>query len=148
MSKKLTPLKALKLLFELAYGREPSIEDKGYAIIENELKEYEKLKKEVNEISDFGLKAYREELEKQINSNKKYRTTNKRLRVKNQKLYEILGIIKEKRVDVQLLKDSKNLNDYNWCVHTKDRALTQEEYDLLKEVLLWNTLEQKMESTK
>ena len=38
-----------------------------------------------------------------------------------------LEIIKNKRVDVQLLKDSKNLNDYNWCVHTKDRALTQEE---------------------
>lgn len=49
---------------------------------------------------------------------------------------EALKIIKKKSVDVQLLKDSKNLNDYNWCVHTKDRALTEEERDLLKEVLL------------
>ena len=46
-----------------------------------------------------------------------------------------LEIIKERKVDIQLLIDSKNLNEYNWCVHTKDRALTQEEFDLLKEVL-------------
>ena len=53
-----------------------------------------------------------------------------------QKKLKALEIIKKKSVDVQLLKDSKNLNDYNWCVHTKDRALTEEERDLLKEVLL------------
>lgn len=52
------------------------------------------------------------------------------------KALKALEIIKEKEVDVQLLEDSKNLNDYNWCVHTKNRALTQEEFDLLKEVLL------------
>lgn len=47
-----------------------------------------------------------------------------------------LAIIKEKSVDVQLLKDIKNVPNYNWCVHTKDRALTEEEFKLLKEVLL------------
>lgn len=51
------------------------------------------------------------------------------------KKLKAFGIIEKKSVDVQLLKDSKNLNDYNWCVHTKDRALTQDEFDLLKEVL-------------
>lgn len=51
------------------------------------------------------------------------------------KKLKAFGIIKKKSADVQLLKDSKNLNDYNWCVHTKDRALTQEEFDLLKEAL-------------
>ena len=51
---------------------------------------------------------------------------------------EILQIIKEKMVDVQLLKDSKNFNEYNWCVHTKDRALTQAEFDLLKEHFKWH----------
>ena len=54
----------------------------------------------------------------------------------NKKKLKALEIIKNKRVDTQLLKDSKNLNDYNWCVHTKDRALTKEEYELLKEVLI------------
>lgn len=52
-----------------------------------------------------------------------------------EKSLKALEIIKEKSVDVQLLKNSKNVNEYNWYVHTKDRALTQEEYDLLKEVL-------------
>lgn len=56
-----------------------------------------------------------------------------KLKEEKEKQDKILQIIKEKRVDIQLLKDSKNLNDYNWCVHTKDRALTKEEYDLLKE---------------
>ena len=52
-------------------------------------------------------------------------------------------LIKEKRVDVSLITDTKSLQEYNEKVpqyviseeNGVDRLLTQEEYDLLKEVL-------------
>lgn len=44
-------------------------------------------------------------------------------------------IIKDKIVSVPILKDSKDFIYYNWYVYDKNRALTQEEYNLLKEVL-------------
>lgn len=53
-----------------------------------------------------------------------------------------MRLTKKYKEDYFVNQDNKELtkldvdNDYNWCVHTKDRALTQEEYDLLKEVLL------------
>ena len=147
MSKELTPLEALNEIKNIKTLSVPerkvvTFQEKykeELDIIETALKEYEKLKKEVNEISDFGLKAYRVELEKQINSNKKYRTTNKRLRVKNQKLYEILRIIKEKHVDcfklIAIFRTSNNIEHYNQN-YGSNWQLTQEEYDLLKEVLI------------
>lgn len=83
---------------------------------------YEKLLKKVNE---FCLGQAAEDVIEAIdNLVDNYETQTK-----------ALEIIKNKRVDAQLLKDSKNLNEYNWCAHTKDRALTQEKYELLKEVL-------------
>ena len=49
---------------------------------------------------------------------------------------EALEIIKEKRVNVQALFYSSSCEDYNkHYTHYED--LTQEEYDLLKEVLSW-----------
>lgn len=51
---------------------------------------------------------------------------------------EALEIIKEKRVNVEqfiLNCKSRNKWGYNKTVVRKDRQLTQEEYDLLKEVL-------------
>lgn len=48
-----------------------------------------------------------------------------------------LEIIKEKRTDVGYLMSCNFLCDYNDCDETPyDKPLTQEEYDLLKEVLL------------
>ena len=53
-----------------------------------------------------------------------------------EKELKALEIIKNKRVDVSLLHTTKNYQEYNFCVFQKERALTQDEYDLLKEVLL------------
>lgn len=88
---------------------------------------YDKHKKDLDIIED-ALKR-KEELER-MHTNALDKIA------KDRKKLKAFDIIKEKNVDVQLLKDSKNLNDYNWCVHTKDRALIQDEFDLLKEVLL------------
>lgn len=60
------------------------------------------------------------------------------------KLYQALEIIKNKRVDVSLITDTKSLQEYNEKIpqyvicdeNGVDRLLSQEEYDLLKEVLL------------
>ena len=60
-----------------------------------------------------------------------------------EKELKALEIIKMKKVDVWLFSNNDNFNDYNWalylCFHREDSekcSLTEEEYDLLKEVLL------------
>lgn len=52
-----------------------------------------------------------------------------------EKKLKALEIVKNKRVDVGCLLKSKDLEDYNFFRYGKWR-LTQEEYDLLKKVLL------------
>ena len=50
---------------------------------------------------------------------------------------KVLEIIKEKKIDLDLLKISDDLDDYNFmCDMYYKNILTQEEFDLLKEVLL------------
>lgn len=52
----------------------------------------------------------------------------------NAELKEALRIIKEKDVDIFMLNDLENLEDYNGCISIKYGEyyqLTQEEYDLL-----------------
>ena len=46
-----------------------------------------------------------------------------------------LEIIKEKEPDISFLYRAKDLNHYNSCVW-KEQELTQEKYDLLKEILI------------
>lgn len=54
-----------------------------------------------------------------------------------EKELKALEIIKNKVVLIDVLVDSENANDYNEFVSkSKDRHLTQEDYDLLKKVLL------------
>lgn len=52
-----------------------------------------------------------------------------------EKEVKTLDIIKEKRVNIDYLRNCKSLEDYN-NILIKDWQLTQEEYDLLKGVLL------------
>lgn len=52
-----------------------------------------------------------------------------------EKSFKALEIIIEKNVDIHLLKNASDLNDYN-SVIPYEYELTQEEYDLLKKVLL------------
>lgn len=118
MNKKPTPLQALVKIINAVDGYVYFAEnlDKEYEIIKQKLERLEELEKAFVSLSKEDEKA------KKLLS----------LEIEKNRAFEIIKI---KRVDVQLLKDSKNLNDYNWCVHTKDRALTQEEYELLKEAL-------------
>lgn len=51
-----------------------------------------------------------------------------------EKELKALEIIKEKEPDISFLFRVKDLNHYNSCVW-KEQELTQEEFDLLKEVL-------------
>ena len=55
--------------------------------------------------------------------------------IENQKQIKALEIIKEKEVDVFIFLHSGDLETYNDIVED-NRKLTQEEYELLKEVLL------------
>ena len=52
-----------------------------------------------------------------------------------EKSLKALKIIKEKRVNADLLYYSKNLYDYSENIVGDNRMLTKEEYELLKEVL-------------
>ena len=54
------------------------------------------------------------------------------------KSLKALEIIKEKEVNVGLLSRCANAERYNKGICYELRYLTQEEYDLLKEVLLWD----------
>ena len=110
----MTPLQAFEDLFSGVKFSSKDIDfDTLYAIVETALKQGEMEHTLRNRLENVNYELVRD----------------------NQAYKKTLEIIKKKRVDVQLLKDSKNLNDYNWCVHTKDRALTKEEYNLLKEML-------------
>ena len=55
-----------------------------------------------------------------------------------EKSLKALEIIKEKRVNACEIINSKDVREYDWSIHTpKKYHLTQAEFDLLKEVLLW-----------
>lgn len=53
----------------------------------------------------------------------------------NIRLKKILDIIKEKNVDIHWIKKCKTLNEYNNMLNSLELAITQEEFDNLKEVL-------------
>ena len=78
-------------------------------IIEKELKEYD------------GAKNHIEALHKE--------------RVENSLKLKALDIIKNKKVDTVMFFWNVSLRDYN-NIHSRKEKLTQEEYNLLKEVLL------------
>lgn len=60
--------------------------------------------------------------------------TIKQALIKSQEQEKVLKIIKKKNVMIYALKVSKTVDDYNDLVST-DEQLTQEEFDLIKEVL-------------
>ena len=115
MNKEMTPLQALEKIKQARY----------FVDFELDAKVSEDYKKELD-IIETALKDYK----RRLALAKEYKDTDnvaKRLLA--------LEIIKDKRVDVQALFYSSNYDDYNkHYVHYED--LTQDEYDLLKEVLL------------
>lgn len=89
-----------------------------FPLIENALKDYEKIKIEYRE-----LRTYHYDLLKE----------NERLHNQKIKKLKALEIIKKKKVNVRFLISCKTLKEYNDVISDH---LTQDEYDLLKEVLL------------
>ena len=119
MNKELTPLEALSDLRKDAKNHIPyhtEYLNERLDIIETALKDYEELKK-------LKLLPY-----PKINDEEYRRSVIKRL--------QTVEIIKEKDVNIQDLKVSYSFNEYNTFKGNEYKYLTQEEYDLLKEVLL------------
>lgn len=104
----LSPLEALE---EIRNFFHPFENEETFEIIETTLKDYEKKTKLAKEYDDVNNVA-------------------KRLKA--------LEIIKEKQVDVYAVIESKSLKEMNdrFWFPKEEYKLTQEEYDLLKEVLL------------
>lgn len=120
MNKEMTPLQALKKIKQARY----------FVDFELDAKVSEDYKKELD-IIETALKDY----EKKTKLAKEYKDVNnvaKRLKA--------LEIIKEKRVFIEELISSDNVDEYNDYVDEQGRydedKLTQAEFDLLKEVLL------------
>ena len=105
-----------------------------------ELKEYKAMKQAKIVVADD--KVNEEDLKKLINQ-KMFTTNLQPCKInllfdeETRKKLKALEIIKEKRTDVGYLMSCDFLCDYNDCDETPyDKPLTQEEYDLLREVLL------------
>lgn len=139
MNKKLTPLENLKILEEQfgskkiyicanSSNKEYLYKDLYFKPIEIALKDYELLK-ERTRLDSFEC-LLRLEL---------ILPRGKELLIPVAKQLKALEIIKEKRVDTYFLMQTDTLEEYNKSLHTcswfPSYELTQEEYDLLKEVL-------------
>ena len=142
MSKGLEKLKDIKQLLSLnQYGG-----DKDKQVVNDELYTIEKELKDYYEIKEIAKRYKWDDITSEIfnvETDKKYRDLFDSAIVNIQEDYRkarALEIIKNKRVNVGYLIIPATLEEYNELVTGsiagKDRQLTQEEYELLKEVLL------------
>lgn len=122
MSKELTPLEALERLYD--YHNLPNRNVVAYLLEQENLPTYRK----IIETALKELEVKREVIDYLLTGD-------------DEKKLKTLEIIKEKSVDIGFLQYSSTVDLYNhyivehaWTKHTS--SLTQEEYDLLKEVLL------------
>ena len=111
MNKELTPLEALGLL-KLDVDR---IYSEELDIVEKALNDYENLKLKHRSMQDAVLQDF--------------------------KKLKALEIIKEKIIDVGVIKGSESFEEYNIVIKTilerkEEDFITKQEFDLLKEVLL------------
>lgn len=121
MSRGSDKLQIIRNIYHSEYGEDISM-DKDLDIIEKELKEKETFEELVNMDLDLFMKA----------------VDIKGLIEDYQKFKQALEIIKNKRVDVDLLTQSVCAMQYNEEIenHFFKKRLTREEFDFLKEVLL------------
>lgn len=149
MSKELTTLKSLKIIKEMyehfvkTYRElEPKLmicEKEDFDIIETALKDYELMKQAKIIVADKKISD--DDLEK-LKNQRMFICGSGESKVEllfdeeTQKKLKALEIIKEKEVNVGLLSRCANAERYNNGICYEPRYLTQEEYDLLKEVLL------------
>ena len=116
-------------------------QNQDYKIVETALKEYEFMKQTKIIVSDKKISD--DDLEKLKNQgiivgNLEQSKVELLFDEETQKKLEALEIIKKKRVDVRYLFQCKSLRDYNYIykgTNQSELCLTQEEYDLLKDML-------------
>ena len=129
MSKELTPLEHLEFLRQYEINEEHHCLNDRYVckqsfdIIETTLKNYNELQNKYDELETEYLDQQRSML--------KYDEV-------KEKKFKALEIIKEKEVVIPILLRSNILDEYNNNPMFVSKKLSQEEYDLLKEVLLWD----------
>ena len=115
-------------------------QNQDYKIIETALKDYELMKQPKIIFTDKKISD--DDLEKFKNlgvivGNLEQSKIEPLFDNETQKKLKALEIIKEKKIDLDLLKISDDLDDYNFmCDMCYKNILTKEEYDLLKKVLL------------
>ena len=124
MNKELTPLQVSKQLkdFILEFvknGLDRMFIDGSFDIIETALKQAQKDKEEL------------EELKNAISNG----TIQNQWANMNSKNAKVLEIIEEKGLDIREFRYASSLYEYNICKNIGCKDLTQEEFDLLKEVL-------------
>lgn len=129
MRKELEALERLKSsLKSYCYEFTSSMEDLERGLFE---KDYEAVK-----VIETALKDY-ETLKLKDEEIKEYKSYSHEQFVQERKQLKALEIIKEKQVNVLMIKlTCKTVEEYNHLIQPKWRTLTQEEFDLLKEVLL------------
>ena len=116
-------------------------QNQDYKIIATALEDYEFMKQTKIIVSDKKISD--DDLEKLKNQgiivgNLEQSKVELLFDEETQKKLEALEIIKKKRVDVRYLFQCKSLRDYNYIykgTNQSELCLTQEEYDLLKDVL-------------
>jgi hypothetical protein len=130
MNKELTPLKALDYLEEKLVESNATFRSGYFEIIETALNDERLCKYIINKVCAYlglDMESHRDLIE----------TENEILNtlVKTEKNSKVLEIIKNKEVNIFIFLHSGDLETYNDMVED-NRKLTNEEYDLLKEVLL------------
>ena len=120
-----------------------ALEEVKLNIVERVWKPIEKELKEYQEIKEIAKRYNWDEITSEIfnvKTDKKYRDLFSSAIVNIQEDYRkarVLEIIKNKNVNAYGIKHSKDVHDYNLTYASNGKEqLTQEEYDLLKEVLL------------
>lgn len=102
----------------------------------NSLKALESIVACISAMSFVPIKKIEEIYSKQLTTIKKDLERLEKLEEENEKLKQALDIIKIKKIDVFELKFSYSVIEYNIMARNSDfDELTQEEYELLKEVL-------------
>lgn len=163
MGNKMTPLEALKKIKQARYFVDFELDAKvgkdykeELKIIESALKEKEQqdnVLKVLKEVIEFAVvlpevKPTKDDLFSVVSAvsiNTQRAIENKERELLRQWVLETcfpkevkaLKIIKAKRVDIDMFLKCENINSYNYTIqYWHGYALTQEEYDLVKEVLL------------
>lgn len=137
MSKELEAVKKFKedcLLF----GSSDTDKDKDFKAIVDDNYFYKHMIARLCNVMGLDINPF-EDLAETENAMINYIDENECFRVDvatNKKKSKALEIIKEKGINISELKFSYSVNEYNICKGNENESLTQEEYDLLREVLL------------